>query len=183
MNPGLSRRFDIENAFHFEDFNDSELSEILDYKLKLQDLEATPAAKKVVIELLGRLRNRPNFGNAGEVENLLSQAKNRYQTRHRSLPVAQRFSNVEFEPQDFDPNFDRGVNASTNLKKLFEDIVGCEDIVKKLGDYQRIAQAMKLKGADSRNRIPTNFVFKGPPGKFLLRIVYCEHHLTLFTDI
>src|SRR6267154_4812032 len=38
VNPGLSRRFDIENAFHFEDFTDSELLEILNLKLKQQDL-------------------------------------------------------------------------------------------------------------------------------------------------
>jgi hypothetical protein len=75
LSEGLSRRFAIEDAFKFEDFTDPELREILDSKLKKQDLSATDAAKDVAMELLGRERNRPNFGNGGAVENLLGQTK------------------------------------------------------------------------------------------------------------
>ncbi|EGO03446.1 hypothetical protein SERLA73DRAFT_165136 [Serpula lacrymans var. lacrymans S7.3] len=164
VNPGLSRRFAIENAFHFENFTDSELREVLRLKVKQQQLGATEKAEDVAIEMLSRARNRPNFGNAGEVENILGQAKGRYQTRQATLPVSKRSFDVVLEPQDFDPDFDRNENASTNLVKLFEDIVGSEDIIKKLGEYQQIARTMKAKGIDPRQHIPTNFVFKGPPG-------------------
>ncbi|KAH7925247.1 P-loop containing nucleoside triphosphate hydrolase protein [Leucogyrophana mollusca] len=164
VNPGLARRFAIENAFNFEDFTDSQLREILDFKLKDQDLNATDAAKDVASNLLGRARNRPNFGNAGEVENMLGLAKARYQTRQASVPAHKR-SDVVFEPRDFDPDFDRDLNASANLAKLFDDIVGCEDIISKLGDYQKTARGMKAQGMDMRQGgIPTNFIFKGPPG-------------------
>jgi hypothetical protein len=165
VNPGLSRRFDIENAFHFNDFTNPELLMILNSKLKTQDLGATDAAKDVAIQVLSRARDRPNFGNGGEVENLLSQTKGRYQTRQASLPSQEKPLDVVFEPQDFDPNFDRDAHASDNLEKLFEDVVGCEDIIQKLGDYQRIAHTMKTRGMDTRDAIPTNFIFKGPPGK------------------
>lgn len=161
MNPGLARRFAIENAFRFEDFNDDELREIMDYKLKVQDLSATDAAKNVAIEVLSRSRNRPNFGNAGELENLLSVAKNNYQKRRSHLP---RTAEILFEPQDFDPDYERSANATSNLKILFKDVVGCEKIVQKLEEYQSIAHASKQRGRDPRNIIPTNFVFKGPPG-------------------
>ena len=84
VNPGLSRRykghsssledtgllvsrFAFESAFRFDDFTDSELLEILNMKMKNQDLEASENAKSVAIEVLSRARNRPNFGNAGEV--------------------------------------------------------------------------------------------------------------------
>ena len=60
-------RFALESAFRFEDFNNDELLEILELKMKHQDLDATPKAKSVAIEVLSRGRNRPNFGNAGEV--------------------------------------------------------------------------------------------------------------------
>ena len=163
MNPGLSRRFAIENAFTFEDFTESQLREILVHKLKDQDLGATDLAKQVAGDLLDRAKNRPNFGNAGEVENILGLAKSRYQKRLASVPPDQR-SNVVFEPQDFDPDWERGHNAAANLSKLFEDLVGCDDIVKKLGDYQKIARAMKASGVDMRKQIPTSFIFKGPPG-------------------
>ncbi|KAG1720035.1 P-loop containing nucleoside triphosphate hydrolase protein, partial [Suillus occidentalis] len=163
VNPGLARRFAIENAFTFEDFTESQLRDILDFKLKDQDLEATDSAKQVASDLLNRAKNRPNFGNAGEVENMLGLAKSRYQKRQASVPPDQR-SDVIFEPQDFDPDWDRDRNAAANLTKLFGDLVGCDDIVKKLGDYQKIARAMKATGVDMRKQIPTSFIFKGPPG-------------------
>ena len=126
------RRFAIEDAFRFEDFDDSELLEILTGKLKQQDLDATAEVKAVAIDLLGRARNRPNFGNGSEVENLLGKAKGNFQARQAKLPVAQRADDVVFEPVDFDPNYARAENAGTNLAKLFEDVIGCDAIVRKL---------------------------------------------------
>ncbi|KAJ7227185.1 P-loop containing nucleoside triphosphate hydrolase protein [Mycena pura] len=164
VNPGLSRRFNIESAFRFEDFNDSELLEILNYKLKSQHLGATDAAKTTAIGVLARARMRPNFGNAGEVENVLGLAKQRYQTRQNRQPPGNRSHDAIFEPQDFDPEFDRDNHAATNLAKLFEDVVGCDEIIAKLSEYQKTAHAAKLRGRDVRDLIPTNWVFKGPPG-------------------
>ncbi|KAJ7707709.1 P-loop containing nucleoside triphosphate hydrolase protein [Mycena rosella] len=164
VNPGLSRRFAIENAFRFEDFTEPQLREILDGKLRDQDLKATDPAKIVALEVLGRARNRPNFGNAGDVENLLGQAKTRHAARHIGVPAQDRPVEIIFEPRDFDADFDRGDRASKNLAKLFEDIVGCDHIMEKLGDYQQIAIVAKERDMDPRTLIPTNFVFKGPPG-------------------
>ncbi|KAF9238218.1 P-loop containing nucleoside triphosphate hydrolase protein [Melanogaster broomeanus] len=149
VNPGLARRFAIENAFNFEDFTESQLMQIFDFKLKKQD----PC----------RMKDRPNFGNAGEVENLLGLAKDRYQKRMASVPPQQR-SDVVFEPSDIDPDFNRSQNASANLTKMFEDVVGCDDVIQKLDRYQKIARTMKAQGLDIRTQIPSNFVFKGPPG-------------------
>jgi hypothetical protein len=155
----------MEDAFHFEDYSDSELLQALELKLKEQDLTATDAAKQVAIEVLSRERNRPNFGNIGAVENLLTRAKGRYQERQMSLPVDKRTPDAPFEPQDFDAEFNRNEHAVTNLTKLFEDVVGCEDVIKKLGEWQTMARNMKAIGKDPRGIVPTNFVFKGPPGK------------------
>jgi hypothetical protein len=165
VNPGLSRRFKIEDAFNFEDFDDAELLKILNLKLNGQNLGATDPAKKVAIEMLSRGRNRPNFGNAGEVENLISEAKGRAVQRRQLIPHAERPLDIIFEPQDFDPNHKRSENAATNLAKLFEDVVGCGDIVEQLGGYQQIAAVCKTRNMDPREQIPTNFVFTGPPGQ------------------
>ncbi|KZT25311.1 P-loop containing nucleoside triphosphate hydrolase protein [Neolentinus lepideus HHB14362 ss-1] len=164
VNPGLSRRFAIEDAFHFADYTDEELLKALELKLKDQDLTATDRAKRVAIESLSRLRNRPNFGNIGEVENLLGRAKVRYQARQATLPPEQRSPDGSFEPEDFDPEFARGEQASTNLAKLFADVIGCEGIVQKLATWQTMAKNMKSIGKDPRDQVPTNFIFKGPPG-------------------
>ena len=165
MNPGLSRRFKIEDAFNFEDFDDDELLKILNLKLDTQNLGATDEGKKVAIEMLSRGRNRPNFGNAGEVENIISEAKARSVRRRHQIPAEERPRDIIFEPQDFDPNHNRSENAATNLAKLFEDVVGCGDIVKQLSNYQQIAAVCKARDMDPREQIPTNFVFTGPPGQ------------------
>lgn len=164
MNPGLARRFKIEEAFNFEDFDDTQLMAILELKLKDQDLDATVPAKRVAIELLSRMRNRPNFGNAGEVENLITAAKERCVARRTSIPPDQLSEDIIFAPEDFDPNFNRAANASTNLAKLFADMVGQEEAIQLLSNYQEIARKCKEKDIDFRQRIPTNFVFTGPPG-------------------
>lgn len=79
-----------------------------------------------------------------------------------------------FEPQDFDPDFQRGENAATNLQQLFEDIVGCDEVIDKLAGYQQIAQNMKARNRQSRGMIPTNFLFKGPPGEFIAIATSCD---------
>lgn len=163
-NPGLSRRFPITDAFWFENFSLPELESILRTKLEEHVLEATPEAIKVAMDVLDKARSRLNFGNGGEVENLISKAKTNHQGRISHLPSSQRPNKWIFEPQDFDPEYDRGKTATLNLQKLFGDVVGCEDIVKKLEMYQNVSQTMKSRNMDPKSYIPTNFVFKGPPG-------------------
>ncbi|KAK0214978.1 P-loop containing nucleoside triphosphate hydrolase protein [Armillaria fumosa] len=162
VNPGLSRRFAIEDAFYFDDFSTDELRQILDFKLKDQNLQATEEAKKVALEVLNRAKIRPNFGNAGDVENLLSKAKMNYISRTRGSQPS--VVDTIFQPADFDPDFDRGSHADDNLDELFKDVVGCDGIVSKLRRYQKTASAARRKGHDVRDLIPTSFVFKGPPG-------------------
>jgi AAA lid domain len=129
-----------------------------------QDLRATNEAKDVAIDLLSRAKLRPNFGNGGEVENMLSLAKTRCQKRLALVPASER-ANIVFIPDDFDPNYNRDKSASDNLEKLFEGVVGCEDVVQKLGNYQKVARNLKARGMDMRSQIPTSFIFKGPPGE------------------
>lgn len=137
--------------------------------MRSQDLSATDAAKKVAIEVLGRARMRPNFGNGGEVENLLTRAKVRYQKRQSGLPPHEKRHDALFESVDMDPDFDRLGRSAENLTKLFEDIVDSDRIVKKLEGYQSIARRYRAMGKEPREAkdlIPTCFVFKGPPGAF-----------------
>ncbi|KKZ62783.1 hypothetical protein EMCG_02894 [[Emmonsia] crescens] len=163
-NPGLSRRFQLADAFHFEDFDDLQLRCILELKLKKQGLAATEDAKNTAIEVLGKARLRPNFGNAGEVENLISHAKAHQQKRQSNLPSTKRSLDIIFEPEDFDENYNRSKIAVANCRELFADIVGCDDIVEKLEDYQKTFANMKARNLDPRTQVPCNFIFKGPPG-------------------
>jgi hypothetical protein len=164
VNPGLSRRFAIEDAFSFTDFTTAQLEEIFVSKLKAQDLSVTPSGKAVAMEVLSRARVRPHFGNAGEVENMLGRAKTAFQSRQSRLPSEKRAFDVVFEPEDFDSDHARGDEAGDNLVELFKDMVGAESIIKKLRGIQQSAKVMKKRGEDYRENTPTTFVFKGPPG-------------------
>ncbi|KAK7051490.1 hypothetical protein VNI00_004464 [Paramarasmius palmivorus] len=160
-NPGLARRFRNEEAFRFENLDQQQLLQIFDLKLSEDQLSVTPAARAVAAEMLELARHRPNFGNGGEVVNLISSATQRYYGRFAldEFPDA-----VVLEPGDFDPDYGRSAEASERLAALFADMVGCEEIMKKLGDFQRISHTMRVCGKDARKVIPMNFVFKGPPG-------------------
>jgi hypothetical protein len=162
INPGMARRFPLDSGFLFEDFDDNELRLILELKLKEQGFGATDRAKEVAMDVLCRARNRPHFGNGGEVDIILDKAKLLHQ-KHLSA----KMTNLKdmFEPFDFDPDFDRGATASTNLPLLFKGVIGCEDIIKQLQAYQTTAENMKSLNMDPRDQIPFNFLFKGPPGK------------------
>ncbi|KAJ3834013.1 P-loop containing nucleoside triphosphate hydrolase protein [Lentinula raphanica] len=162
VNPGLSRRFAIEDAFKFEDFSSNQLLDILNLKLKQQALSATEDAKKVAQEVLERAKMRPNFGNGGDVENLISKAKSNYVNRTRGSSVPQDTS-IVFEPADFDPHFNR-VEDSDKIDELFKDVVGCGDIVEKMRHLQKVAQTGKTRGENVSDLVPTTWVFKGPPG-------------------
>lgn len=162
VNPGLARRFPLESAFVFEDFSDAELREILDLKLKGIGFDATDQAKKVAMDVIQRARNRPNFGNAGEVDIVLDRAKGLHQ-KHMSAGKSANFD--IFDAIDFDPDFDRGERAATNLPALFQDVVGCDDLIKQIQGYQTTAANMKALGMDPREQLPFSFLFKGPPGK------------------
>lgn len=164
VNPGLTRRFQLSDAFHFDDFNDAELQEILESKLSTQGVGATGKAISVAIDCLNRLRNGLNFGNGGDVENLISKAKSAYQARQSKLPASERSIDFIFEPEDFDPDFDRASGAETNLQELFKGVIGCDSIITTLDGFLKVAKGMRAQGLDPRGQIPMNFVFKGPPG-------------------
>lgn len=90
-NPGLARRFQLQNAWIFQDYNDEDLLHILRAKAEgaygwALELNLAIAAVKV----LAMERREPNFGNAGAVNNLLATAALRMEERTKHLSSAQR---------------------------------------------------------------------------------------------
>lgn len=70
-NPGLTRRF--KHTINFQDFQMDELMEIFDKVLARSKLSITPEAHDAARQIIERSKNAKgsNFGNAGEVENLV----------------------------------------------------------------------------------------------------------------
>ncbi|RYP32534.1 hypothetical protein DL767_005146 [Monosporascus sp. MG133] len=199
-NPGLKRRFPLEEAFRFHDYDDNQLNEILRIKMAKEEITASKEAIDVAAEVLRRARDRPNFGNGGDVDNLLNQAKARFRERKAaekekqtavegdgshgatgangeavhhdykggdqdSLEEEDRVA-IALEPQDFDPEWDRGTNPESGGKasSLFDGLLGFDEIRKQFEGYQLMAANMRRRGKDPRESIPFTYVFKGPPG-------------------
>ncbi|KXT02382.1 hypothetical protein AC578_230 [Pseudocercospora eumusae] len=161
VNPGLARRFPVDSGFVFEDFDDKDMSCIFDAKVKARAFTVTERARGVALDVLKRARNRPHFGNAGEIDILLNDAQLRQQKR---IAKDKSAAKTIFEAQDFDPEFDRSDRAVTNIEMLFKDTVGCEEVVEQLKGYQNVAAKMKQLGQNPREQIPFSFLFRGPPG-------------------
>ncbi|KAG5662550.1 hypothetical protein KAF25_004968 [Fusarium avenaceum] len=159
VNPGLSRRFPLSSAFVFEDFDDAALAKILNFKLGKSGFKATDKAKDVALDVLRRARNRPNFGNAGEIDILLDKAKASHQKRVSSGRVKRHGT---LEAVDFDEEYDRAEKGDTDIRKLFAGDVGREGVISVLQGYQkRVREAKRL---EFDPEIPFNFLFRGSPG-------------------
>lgn len=171
-NPGLTRRFPMSSAFEFDDFTDEEMREILDLKLKEQGYTAPDDAKKVAMEVLARARNHRNFGNAGEIDIVLSRAKELQQGRLASC--TEEYDPFLLESQDFDTDFDRPTQAEVRIRDLFKDFVGANDLVEKLVSYSRIVKNAKALDMEPRAQIPFNYLFRGPPGE---QSMHVQQHL------
>ncbi|KAK4162449.1 stage V sporulation protein K [Cladorrhinum sp. PSN259] len=185
-NPGLRRRFPLEDAFRFENYDDKTLNQILRLKMEKEEITAEEGAMGVAAEVLRRARDRPNFGNGGDVDNLLGMAKTRFRERldaQRKLEAetakpkdgetlvndlvndaGNQEVKIVLKPEDFDPDWDRGQHASKKCQALFEGLIGFSSIIGKFEGYQRIAANMRRRGRDPRDIIPFTFIFKGPPG-------------------
>ncbi|KAH7137463.1 P-loop containing nucleoside triphosphate hydrolase protein [Dactylonectria estremocensis] len=164
-NPGLRRRFPLEQAFVFTDYNDEDLNQILRLKMAGEQITASQPAMDVAAEVLRRMRDRPNFGNGGDVSNLLDQAIARFADNvTQSLENNNGDENTTLEREDFDPEWNRGQGASEKCRLLFHGLIGFEVVIDQLQGYQRMAANMRRVGRDPRQRVPFTFLFKGPPG-------------------
>jgi len=84
QNPGLSSRFDPAEAFLFEDYSDLALLRILKAKVDKLGLLMHPAVHHAALHRLVEKKALPRFGNAREVDNLISVMQSRASVRESS---------------------------------------------------------------------------------------------------
>eukprot|EP01036_Dinobryon_divergens_P041426 gene41426-54914_t len=163
-NPGMSRRFQLEYAFEFHDYDDTALIRILKARCEKDNIEISITTCILAVKQLARARAQPNFGNAGAVNNLLSHAKLRMQSRVkkqiRNVQSTQR--RYELLPNDFMRDGDD--NISSKESDLFEGLVGCDGVIEKLREYKNTIALAQEQGRNPKDFIEFNFVFCGAPG-------------------
>ncbi len=64
-NPGLARRFQLDQAWNFDDFDDDTLYYILKEKAKTKGLTLNYRTLEAGVDVLSKQRLKPNFGNGG----------------------------------------------------------------------------------------------------------------------
>jgi hypothetical protein len=156
-NPGLSRRFQMENALVFKDYSDTSLVRILMKRCVDEHIKLSLPVAIFAVKQLSKAREQPNFGNAGALNNLLSEAKKAMSSRLSTMPKHERKD--ELIESDF------GVmEKDSSPETLFQGLVGCENIINKLREYHSIISLCKAKGQDPKKFIEYNFMFLGAPG-------------------
>ena len=155
VNPGLSRRFQLEQAYDFPDYNDVALLKILIAKAKESKLDVPISVAKRAVRTLARARAKPNFGNGGAVDSLLSQAKERMQNRDGT-------SNA-LTLEDFAIS-ENDVADEAELNALFDGMIGMEGVRNKLEELKNVVRFAKARGENPKESVCFNYLFLGNPG-------------------
>lgn len=166
-NPGLARRFAIDDAFVFDDYNDDELTMILNSKLRKRGLAATSAAQDAAVDVLSKQRRRRNFGNGGAVETLIGNAIQRMEGRLKGLPAVERAKKAVLVPEDFDPDLKQERLAQvkeSGVAGIFSGLVGCRNIIEKMQEISDAIVVADRMGRDKFSTVQMNFRFVGSPG-------------------
>jgi AAA+ superfamily predicted ATPase len=134
-------------------------------KLRQKEIIASHDAQKAAISVLNQRRCRPNFGNGGEVENLLTTAIQQLQHRQRALSTSERAKQIQLIPEDFNPDWNGGnVGNDVDIRGLFVGLIGCDHIIEQMEQYRSSIKLATKMGRDPFKDVPTNFRFIGPPG-------------------
>jgi DNA replication protein DnaC len=155
VNPGLARRFDIENMVEFEDFSDEDLEWILKFHCDKRGVRCPPDVVTAAIDKIAKNRPQRTFGNAGTVVNALSDAikKRTKQTKSGSELVLQK--------EDF------GITKRASWEEDLEKLKGADiEIIKgrlKMLE-QSVRESRKLKLSKDDMPQLSNYVFVGNSG-------------------
>eukprot|EP00808_Paulinella_micropora_P013957 g63807.t1 len=154
--PTRQRRFQLENTFNFIDYDDLALLHILQSKAKKKGLNISLKVAKGAVASLAKVRAKPNFGNAGSVENMLSNAKLALQRR-----LGAASTNSELTLEDFGVE---GKGQGHVLDRLFEGMIGCDSIKNKLEVLRNTVEFASDRGDDPMEKVCFNWLFLGDPG-------------------
>jgi hypothetical protein len=162
-NPGLARRFKLDDAFRFEDYDDAQLAAIMLFQAEEIGIGLSPdVAKKAVHAVLAKQRAKPNFGNAGAVRNLLDLAKQRLSMRQddasrAGLPIPPD----ELEGRDLYDTIPRDPLAP------LAGLVNADAIRQRIEEMERKIRTRRARGETDAKELLKPFCgwrFSGPPG-------------------
>lgn len=167
-NPGLGRRFPLENRFLFPDFSPAELLDIFKYMAAQQGVSCSAELETMLAVFYDRLvsDHSPDFGNAGEVRNLLEAALRRRAGRiRREKTDLQTPLLVEDLPSGTSAVLQAGnpVEVDAALNGLGQ-LAGLAEVKAFLRGQVELARYEHLRGQPRAHPESRHLLFVGPPG-------------------
>lgn len=152
VNPGLARRFDVDNLIEFEDFSNEDLAFILDLNCRKMNIVCPPEVRDAAILEIAKNRPQRHFGNAGTVVNALETAKQNAITRLAPGGVI-TLTTTDFKIEVHKPGF---------WKKELENLSNMDEIKAKLQMLEDSVLESRKLGVP----VPelSNYVFLGSSG-------------------
>ena len=165
-NPGLARRFQLDNAFVFEDYTSEDMFHMMRAKAQTLGWTASFETLQAGVAVLEKEKMKPHFGNGGAINNLLSKATMRYEQRlkREKCSAAERAADRTLLPEDMDPDSGLANSKMQKIEELFTDLIGCKSVLAQLSEIRNTIAFAEKKGRDPREDVPLSFVFAGPPG-------------------
>lgn len=154
QNAGLSSRFDPASAFFFSDYDDTALQRIFQRSMEREGYVCHPTVALAAIAALSSKRCLPRFGNAREVESLISSAAARASSRAGGAKQSGRL--LRLESCDFDlggsGNPMKALEGLYNIKWIQDEIQALQSGIKHAKEYGMAPPPL------------SNYLFLGNPG-------------------
>uniref|UniRef100_A0A7C4PNQ8 AAA family ATPase n=1 Tax=Anaerolinea thermolimosa TaxID=229919 RepID=A0A7C4PNQ8_9CHLR len=170
-NPGLSRRFPVENRFIFPDFSVNQLVDILLQKLKERGIWVETEMLNILSTIVQEMsaRKGQNFGNAGEMRNFAESLERlcfaRYSKNNLNPPFVLR-------PEDLSDEYRSYIQPPTpelsEILRELDNLIGLDPIKRWLRkQVARVLFEQSRKAQISRKETPPllrHLIFTGNPG-------------------
>lgn len=170
-NPGLSRRFPIENRFHFNDYSIDELLRIFYGFLSERQLELSRDMAQVLPEIVENMVNarQENFGNAGEMRNFVDSLERKCLSRIHNEGGN---SNAVLRRNDLSSEYQSYLRIEVpdinSILKELNSLVGLDEIKDFIQrqiarmKYDQLRSTVKTVRTNKKNL--SNLIFVGNPG-------------------
>jgi SpoVK/Ycf46/Vps4 family AAA+-type ATPase len=170
-NPGLERRFPQENIIFFDDFNKEQLEMIFDQLISEKGLSTSHSFHQTIIYLISELyaRRDKNFGNAGEIRNLV-ESLDRLRASRIALTGIDQSHPLELE--DIPPSYSHLLpQKKLNHEQIFlelDALVGLQEVKNYIQNmvYRLEFDSLRYASNNQNSSRPKlqHMVFLGNPG-------------------
>ena len=137
QNPGLKRRFNPDEKFIFEDFDNESLSIIMKRACNKLDVPISSSLIRKAVMELAKKRAMPHFGNAGAVISMLSSAQIKRATRLREN---RELSKLMIEEDLF------GQDTQQNPFNILNELENVDSIRTQLEEMYKVLEVWKREG-------------------------------------